>query len=240
MNNYLSYGGGVNSTAMLLMMLDQGVDFEAVFIHHGTDWPETYHYVAGLQWWLRNNGFAPITILRPWVQGASSLIDHCDRMAMIPSSLRRWCTSKFKVRVLHKYYQRPCFENIGFDAGEAHRAKISSVGGVETRWPLIEAGVDRAGCIEIIKAHDLPIPIKSGCYICPFQRRAQWVELRRSHPDLFCRAQKLEAANVEARLARGKEPIYLDPGGRPLDALVREKEAFLFDEMEYPPCQCEL
>lgn len=38
---YLSYGGGVNSTALLLLMHDEGLDFEAVFVDHGTDYPQT-------------------------------------------------------------------------------------------------------------------------------------------------------------------------------------------------------
>jgi len=45
MKNYLSFGGGVNSVALYLYLLDQKVEFEAVFVDHGTDWPETYDYV---------------------------------------------------------------------------------------------------------------------------------------------------------------------------------------------------
>ena len=45
---YLSFGGGVNSTALMLWLLDQGIDFEAVYADHGCDWPETRAYVAML------------------------------------------------------------------------------------------------------------------------------------------------------------------------------------------------
>lgn len=48
MKQYLSYGGGVNSTALLLHFIDHGVDFEAVFANHETDLPETYEYVGSV------------------------------------------------------------------------------------------------------------------------------------------------------------------------------------------------
>lgn len=49
MKKYLSFGGGVNSVAMMLMLLDQKDDFEAIFVDHGTDWPETYEYFEMFQ-----------------------------------------------------------------------------------------------------------------------------------------------------------------------------------------------
>jgi 3'-phosphoadenosine 5'-phosphosulfate sulfotransferase (PAPS reductase)/FAD synthetase len=46
---YLSFGGGVNSTALLLLMADEGMEFETVFVNHGGDYPETYAYVELLR-----------------------------------------------------------------------------------------------------------------------------------------------------------------------------------------------
>lgn len=43
---YLSFGGGVNSTALYLHLLELGQEFEAVYVDHGTDYPETAEYVA--------------------------------------------------------------------------------------------------------------------------------------------------------------------------------------------------
>jgi tRNA U34 2-thiouridine synthase MnmA/TrmU len=33
MRNYLSFGGGVNSVAMMLLLLDEGIEFEAVYVN---------------------------------------------------------------------------------------------------------------------------------------------------------------------------------------------------------------
>lgn len=234
MKNYLSYGGGVNSTAMLLLLLDEGWDFEAVYVDHGCDWPETRKYVA----WLSKQ--TPITILKPMVQNKwndlySFFWDHFQT----PSIQHRSCTDKFKVRPIHKYCQTPSFQLIGIDAGESHRAKIMNNKGMESRYPLIEYEIDRQGCIDIIKAHGLPVPMKSGCYICPFQRVAQWRKLRREHPDLFCKVKKLEARYNEHRAERGGSPDYFLVG-RPLDDIVDETAGELFEEYANPPCRCEL
>lgn len=169
MRNYLSYGGGVNSSALLLLLHDEGVEFEAVYVDHGCDWPETREYVDML------SQRYPITILKAQVYSRKvdaifdNLYDYSMAVGRFPDRKIRWCTSRFKSRVLEKYQQSPAFVFIGIDAGESHRAKISSKNGFEYRWPLIEREIDRNGCIEIIKAHGLPVPIKSGCWFCPFQ-----------------------------------------------------------------------
>ena len=239
LKNYMSFGGGVNSVALYLLLLDQGVEFEAVYVDHGADWPETTEYVKEFQ------KLYPLTMLTPNVQGSTSLLAHCEKYRMIPSRMQRWCTEKFKVMVLHKYYETPCFVMMGIDAGESHRARFGTNKGVENRYPLIEEGIDREGCKKIIKAHGLPVPMKSGCWFCPFQRIGQWRKLRREHPDLFCKAMKLEKAQNEARKENGKGPFNLIRENLPLSKLVsvaEEKQRVLpgLEEIEYPPCQCGL
>jgi len=233
MKTYLSYGGGINSTAMLLLLHNEGQEFESIYVDHGCDWPETREYVHEIM----AKRF-PITILKPQVEGFGNLYEYAWKSSMIPSRRKRWCTDKFKVRVINQYVTRPCFSLIGFSSDEAHRAKITTENGVENRFPLLEREIDRDGCIEIIKAHGLPVPIKSGCWFCPFQRIGQWKLLRRKHPDLFCKAQQLEQREIEARAKIGKGPLYLASKNRTLEDSIKGKQAKLFDE--YPPCNCGL
>jgi hypothetical protein len=44
MVKYLSYGAGVNSEALRLLLIDQGIEFEGVYMDHGCDWPETREF----------------------------------------------------------------------------------------------------------------------------------------------------------------------------------------------------
>ena len=240
MKNYLSFGGGVNSVAMYLHLMDQGINFEAIFVDHGTDWPETYEYVEMFQKWLKDNGHDMVTILKPDVEGFTTLYDYLWHYKMIPSFRLRLCTDKFKVRVVQKYVETPCFMCIGIDAGEQKRAKISVKKSIENRYPLIENDIDREGCKKIITDHLLPVPIKSGCYICPFQRVAQWKELRMLKPDLFCKAEQLENRASAYREERGKTPIRISASNRRLRTLVEEKQVQVFKQDEYPPCECGL
>ena len=242
MRNYLSFGGGVNSVALHLLMLDQGVEFESVFVHHGTDWPETYQYVAGFQWWLKSQGHRPITVLRPAVgkYGDSVLYDYFHRYKIIPTMWRRFCTEKFKVSVFSKYVEKPCFSLLGIDYGEKHRAKLAYDNEIENRWPLIEQEIDRDGCKKIILEHGLPIPMRSGCYVCPYQKKSQWIQLRKEHPCLFSRAVELEKNLVDRLKASNKKPYYLTSKKGSLESVVDEHQVSMLEEDQYPPCQCGL
>lgn len=235
MKNYLSFGGGVNSVALYLYLLDNDVSFEAVFVDHGTDWPETYEYVKMFK------EKYPLTTLKPKVTGYDNLYDYCLHYSIVPSFMFRWCTSKFKVIPVYRYCKAPAFMMLGIDFGEQKRAKINSNEGFENRFPLIEAEIDREGCKDIIRSHKLPMPIKSGCFICPYQRVHQWKELRRNHPGLFCKAVELEKRSLKYQKAHGKGPFYLNQSPKAsLQSIVDEKQRQLFKEDEYPPCNCGL
>lgn len=237
MKNYLSFGGGVNSVAMMLLLLDEDIEFEAVFVDHGTDWPETYEYFEMFQGWLEKKGYKKITVLKP---KEGTLYDYCYEKSMVPCIYPRWCTRQFKISIIHKYYEKPCFQFIGIDYSEKHRAKINIEKEVENRYPLIEFEIDRDKCKQIIKKYNLTVPIKSGCFICPYQRTDQWKDLRKKHPDLFCKAEILEKRNIEYRKSKGKKIMYLSPKKIPLKSLIDENQKFLFKEDEYPPCNCML
>ena len=235
MKNYLSFGGGVNSVALYLYLLDNNVDFEAVFVDHGTDWPETYEYVEMFK------DKYPLTVLKPNVEGYSNLYNFCLHKTIIPSMMFRWCTDKFKLTPIYKYLKPPGFIMLGIDFGEQKRAKMNSNKGFENRFPLIEAEIDRKGCKDIIRLHKLPIPIKSGCFICPYQRAYQWKELRRHRSGLFCKAVELEKRVIAHRRSQGKKPLYLNQSPKAsLQSVVDENQRQIFKQDEYPPCNCGL
>jgi len=225
-------------------MQNLGMDFEAIFVDHGGDLPETYEYV---DYFVKTG--RPVTILKPHVfrkkygKSWDNLYDYMLELHLVPSIQFRWCTGDFKVKTIERYCERPCFQHIGIDAGESKRAKMNSAKGVESRWLLIEHDIDRDGCKEMITAAGLPVPPKSGCWFCPYQGPAQFRRLRREHPDLFCKAQKLEAANMQDYETRHGKPGYtLKNNGKTLGQIINDKQLALpgLKEMEFPPCQCGL
>ncbi len=243
MKNYLSFGGGVNSVALYLLMESLGMEFEAIFVDHGGDVPETYDYMK----YFIGTG-RPVTILNPEIykknkdRSYSNLFDYCWDFEMVPSMLARWCTAEFKIVPVNKYIKKPCFMHLGIDAGESKRARLNVEKGVESRWLLIEHDIDRDGCKKMILTAGLIVPPKSGCWFCPYQRKAQWIKLRRNHPALFCKAQKLEKRNMEYRIRKGKVPFSLRGDGHTLDQIINDKQLALpgLEDLEFPPCQCGL
>jgi hypothetical protein len=207
MKNYLSFGGGVNSVALHLLCLDWGLEFESIFVDHGADWPETYEYFEMFQAWLKDNGHNPVTVLTPDVEGYAKLYDYYVAKKKVPSMMKRDCTDKFKLRPVFKHVEKPCFMLLGIDAGESHRARLNSKKGIENRYPLIEEGIDREECKRVIASHGLPLPMKSGCFLCMFQRQGQWRQLRRRHPELFCAAQTLEDITITERKRYGTKTL---------------------------------
>jgi len=136
--------------------------------------------------------------------------------------------------------ERPSFKSLAFATDESHRAKISIENDIEHRFPLLEYGISRQQCKKIIQDHGLPIPHRSKCWFCPFQTITEWKALRMNHPDLFCKAEQLEARNRKYRILKGKKPLYLYGNARSLRSVVEEDQIRIFKQDEYPPCECML
>jgi hypothetical protein len=80
--------------------------------------------------------------------------------------------------------------------------------------------IDREGCKRIIKEAGLPIPVKSGCYFCPFQSKESLLRLLKKHPDLYAKAEALEK-----NCSRYPEMFLSYPEVGPLDVLRKTFEA---------------
>ena len=151
MKNYLSFGAGVNSTALMLLLIDQGIEFESIFIDHHTDYPETYEYVD----YLRELGYE-IKSIEPkvsWKGHWANLYDYFYFHKSIPLVVYRICTQKFKVEAFNKHIEKPCNVFIGFDYEETKRAKKQkgmAKRGIQYEYPLITERLTRKGCIKYI------------------------------------------------------------------------------------------
>lgn len=210
MKQYLSYGAGVGSTALLCYMLDDirrgAVD--VVFCDHGADWPETYEYVKYIKDMLEID----IKSLSVEIQGSKGLYNFYMDHNTIPFYRYRICTDKSKIRPFNKYIERPCDVFLGITWDERKRAKPNKIKSIKSCYPFVEERITRDQAIKIIKSTGLKIPNKSGCYFCPFQGRTEWKRLFDEHNDLFIKAIALEN-NANNRIL---------PTGRSLQSLYDE------------------
>lgn len=202
MKTYLSYGGGVNSTAMMVMC-ENRIN-EAVFVDHGGDYPETYEYVQ----YMINQGF-PITVIKPDVQGHKSLYDFCMENKIVPSRRFRWCTDKFKIKPIVNYIDAPCRMLIGFCLDEKKRVKSEFRFSKEVyaKFPLITEGVTRKGCKKIISDAGLKVPRKSCCFFCPFMKKLEAREMFLNRRELYEKAKCLEKNCMRDDIFIGNRPI---------------------------------
>lgn len=200
----------MNSKALYAVLLQEGMmpgeDFEAVFVDHGCDYPETYTDIQ----WMNEHGH-PVTVI-PGRRGSLDLYDYYWKYSLIPMRHLRICTEHFKVRPLLQYFSRPCADYLGIDAGEARRAVVRDREGITEVYPLVKRGIDRDGCREILRESGWPLPRKSGCFACPFQSLEEWQGLGKVAPQLARKAIALEDRANERLVGLGRPPIYLaDP-----------------------------
>lgn len=188
----LSYGGGVNSVALMVLLLREGAPLdEIVFADTGGEIPETYEYLPTSQAYAEERGVPFTTVRKPGL----SLYDTAWRRRVTPSTIWRWSTRDYKVTPILRHYRAlgghvNQYLAIAYD--EFRRMKASRVGYVTNLYPLVDRRLARADCVQIIEDAGLPIPPKSSCYFCPFGSVDRWRWLHDNHPDLYSKAIALE------------------------------------------------
>lgn len=223
MRQVLSYGGGLDSFAMLLDAIDRAELPEVVAfvdVSDGRDpgeWPGTMRHMAevvaplcaraGLEFvridaaggypvrdapslfaWMHARGQIPVA-------GPNRI---CTRVAKV-ERFERWLTDRFPREEVSVW--------IGFEAGEEARASKDPNAGSKpskqrrdpnaarrvNRFPLIEHGLCRCRCAELVRRHGLPVPRKSACVFCPYGSLRDWQTFARELPEAFARVVDLEA-----------------------------------------------
>lgn len=206
LKSYISLGGGVDSTALLLWLRDQGINPEPIFVDHGGDYPHTYQYIE----YLQGKGFE-ITILKPEI----SILDYCERDHVFPMRRWRWCTDRFKLTPMRKYMKTPAICYIGISAYEKRRiARFSACkSGVFNAFPLSCVNLSREDLIAFISTHGLAVPKKSGCFICPMASKKEISAMKREHPDLYKIRVHLEL-NQKRKTPPENLPFFLEEADR--------------------------
>ena len=188
----LSFGGGVNSVALMVVLLREGLPFdEAIFADTGGEVPETYQYLEIAGKYLAEHE-VPLTVVS---KRGRSLYDTAWDRRVFPSAIWRWSTRDFKVTPIQRHYRSldtHINQYLAIAWDEIHRMKDSRVDYITNLYPLIDRQLTRADCIEIIQEAGLPIPQRSSCYFCPFNSVDRWRWLHETHPDLYEKAIALE------------------------------------------------
>lgn len=204
----LSYGGGTQSTAMLLMMGKGEIPIAEIVIHAdtGSELPETVAFLEVAKKYTEEVLKVPFVVTR---SHRGSL--HADylRLNAIPIIGARSCTSNFKILpqrrliraiVGNRRGKELAFCSLGITTDEAsRRVENSDVKWCGVRFPLLDdRPTSREECVEMNEAHGWSVA-KSGCFCCPYAGAKHWRELKKNHPDLFQLAVELEENKFNVR-----------------------------------------
>lgn len=249
-----SFGGGVQSTAALVLAAQGRIDYDTfLFANVGDDseYPETMTYLRDVAMpYAAAHGLRLIELHKTRADGSTETLwqklHRTERSIDIPMRMsngapgNRSCTADFKIKVVSKWMRQhgasktsPGVVGIGISVDEIQRVKPSQLEHVRNAHPLIDLGLNRADCVALIAEAGLPVPPKSSCFFCPFHTLAQWQRTYDEHPDLFARSVALERLINDRRATLGRDAIYLTRQARPLDEVINGSHRWqmsLFEE----------
>jgi len=241
----VSFGGGTNSTAMLVGMYEKGINPDAIlFADTGGEKPHTYDHLKIVDEWLNKIGFPEIIVVKsPNV----TLEEACLKNKSLPSVAYggfKTCSQRFKIQPQEKWLNnwddakniwlkgRKITKAIGFDAGEPQRAKKYDHDKYTQWFPLLDWDWGREECIEAIDRAGLPQACKSSCFFCPNMRQIEIRDLQSNYPELAIRAINIEEnADLENIKGLGRNYSWKQ--------LLKQGEFFDFPEHhKQMPCGC--
>lgn len=197
----VSFGGGVNSTAMLIGMHERGERPDAIlFADTGGEKPATYKHIETMDTWCKANGLPSITR----VAESKTLEADCLEREALPGKVYGFgsCSEHFKIRPMRRWLKVNAHSDVmwfvGIHIGERHRAERQLNQREDTRFPLIEWGWGHDDCENAIKRHGFSVPCKSACFFCPAMRKMEVIQLSKESPELFARAVAMERNAIDA------------------------------------------
>ena len=221
-----SFGGGVQSTAALVLAAQGRIDYSLfVFANVGDDSedPATLRYISTTAWpFAKKHNLE----LHEIAKGGRTLMQQIEQGPDIPipawpMKFPRSCTTNWKIRPLIRYAKKVGANvmGLGISTDEFMRAKDSRDPAIRYEFPLIELGLSRRDCLEVIASAGLPEPPRSACFFCPYNSQARWQSLKRDRPHLFATAVHIEELLTAKSKARGYGRATLRASGVPLEVM---------------------
>lgn len=224
-----SCGGGVQSTAIALMILQGRLpkpDY-ALITDCGWEKTSTWEYIhkttiprlaeAGIQ----------LNIVKTTDYGDNAILDPsghvrmpCFKRGPDGQAIRfdTRCSGGWKTAVAKRWVRQQGIGRahnwIGISADESHRVRLSDRKWIEYRYPLVDLGVTRQDCLDMIGEAGWPRPPRTSCYFCPQQDDRSWQRTKRDYPEDWARA-----IEVEERIHAVEADVYLHHSLVPLQAV---------------------
>ena len=205
----LGLSGGKDSAALAVHMSEKypNTPIEYFFTDTGYELDETYKFLDKLKTRLSR----PIKYIHP-----TNTFDYFMKKYnnFLPSATARWCTVEMKLKPFEAWVAPSLKEGVqiytyvGIRYDERGRVGYKPTNPlIKAKFPFVADFIDRAGVADILETSNLGVPdyykwrSRSGCQFCFFQRKIEWLGLKKNHPKQFEYAKSLEKTgnNGESR-----------------------------------------
>jgi 3'-phosphoadenosine 5'-phosphosulfate sulfotransferase (PAPS reductase)/FAD synthetase len=220
----LSYGGGTQSTAMLILMYEGKIPMVDLVIHSdtGSELPETMEFIQIAKEFVEEKLKIPFVIVN---SHRGTLHDDYMKNNNIPIRGFGSCTSNFKIKPQRRFVRaivgrknkHMAIAKLGITIDESKRRSVSDVKWLSIEFPLLDIyPISREECIKINSNFGWKVQ-KSGCFCCPHQSGNSWKQLKLEHPELFEIAVKME--ELKFKFKKGKIGLFQENRLSQIDSL---------------------
>ena len=179
MKKFISFSGGVESTTMCLLY---GKGATAIWCDTGAEHGEMYKRIDDVFSKLKDIHDGDFELVKVKNEKYNGLEEYAKKAKFMPSGMARYCTRLFKIEPIDNYLskQGDCELMIGFNADEEGRTgNLGLKENVKYTYPLIDAGLNRGECEELLKLHGLhpqfPVyMLRGGCRMCFFKSEKEY------------------------------------------------------------------
>lgn len=200
--NIVSFSGGKDSTAMLLMMLEKGIQVDRVICVDTTkEFPQMYEHIQKVQSMIEPIKIEVIKIDFDYWFG-----EHIKtRGPMLgsvgygwPDFRNRWCTAlkRSAVKKIQKTIQDDCVQSHGIAIDEKNRAEKNK--GRNIYYPLIDWGVTGKQALEYCYSKGFDWGglyekfTRVSCWCCPLSRIGELRVLYNEFPELWKELEEMD------------------------------------------------
>lgn len=252
----LSYGGGTQSTALLLMALKGEINgvIPDYIIFSDTGWePESIY-----EWIDKVNNHIKKTFGREIIftnggnirEDLLNAVKQGKRVASLPfytlnddgerGMVMRQCTMEYKIQPI----KRKIKELLGYKKNERVKEIVHMWKGISTdeiqrvkpmkeKWlvaehPLVDiVNMDRSACVAYVEREGLGTPAKSSCIGCPFHDDTVWLEMKKHDPKSWNDAVYID--KMIRNMPKLKSQCFLHKSCKPLDEVDFGEDQLEFD-----------
>ena len=243
----VSFSGGKDSTALLLMMLERGMKVDYIlFCDTGMEYPQMYEHIDKVEAYISEKYGKHITVLKAehsFEWGLTQIVRKKGKRAGThgyrwSSMKNRWCTTMLKREPVERFMREHGFNRsntklyIGIAADEPKRVH-------DDIYPLFEWGITEEQALQYCYRHGFDWGglykerSRLSCWICPMTKRKEFKLLYRDFPELWAKLKELNDKVISLNKTERHGVLYEYKQMSPTDPTLAEWEARFKKECEF-------